>query len=218
MFENIRTDIALHNPRHNRAFWHLLIYRFGRWSMGLKITSLRWLLLKLYGVLNLIVSETIIGIFMNRHVRVGKGFHIVHPEGVRIHTNVVIGDRVGVMHGVTIAGNMFPDHVPVIGNDVFIGAKASILGQVKIGDGARVAANSLVIADVPAGTTAIGVPAKILRVPHAMHPGRRDESGLPGRYPTEPARLADATMPPKPSADEPAPLNIGKQSPPGADS
>src|SRR6185295_16383804 len=171
MFENIRTDYALHSPKHNRAFWHLLIYRFGRWSLGLKFAPLRWLLLKVYAVLNVIVSETIIGIFMNKDVQVGKGFHIIHPEGVRIHTNVIIGDRVGILHGVTIAQNMFPGNVPVIGNDVFIGARATIIGKIKVGDGARIAANSLVISDIPAGTTAIGVPAKVLRVPAAKHPG-----------------------------------------------
>ena len=199
MFENIRTDYALHSPKHNRAFWHLLIYRFGRWSLGLKFAPLRWLLLKVYAVLNVIVSETIIGIFMNKDVQVGKGFHIIHPEGVRIHTNVIIGDRVGILHGVTIAQNMFPGNVPVIGNDVFIGARATIIGKIKVGDGARIAANSLVISDIPAGTTAIGVPAKVLRVPAAKHPGRRNEEGLPGRYPVERARLDQTHAAPRES-------------------
>jgi serine O-acetyltransferase len=65
------------------------------------------------------------------------------------------------MHDVTI-GESDRRGVPVIGDDVFIGAGAKVLGPIRIGHGARVAANSLVIADVPDGATAIGVPARIL--------------------------------------------------------
>jgi serine O-acetyltransferase len=189
MFENIRADYALHNPRRNRAFWHLLIYRFGRWSIRLKFAPARWLLSKVYSVANIVVSNFILDIYMSRDVQVGKGFHIIHPDGVRIHNKAVIGDRVGILHGVNITQNMFPGHVPVIGNDVFIGAKATVIGKIKIGDGVRIAANTLVITNIPPGVTAIGVPAKILRVPRADHGSHRDENGLPGRRPGSSAQL-----------------------------
>ena len=187
MFDNIRADYVLHRPLRNRALWALVVYRFGRWSMGQKFAPWRWVTSKIYGVLN-IFSEIITRTDMDRHVQVGKSFHLIHPENVRIAAGVVIGDRVGIMHGVTIATNMFPG-VPVIGNDVFIGAYATVIGRIKIGDGARIAANTLVISDVPPGTTAIGVPAKIMRVPRTKHPTRRDANGLPGTYPGEKARL-----------------------------
>src|SRR5262249_9217168 len=93
--------------------------------------------------------------------RIGKGFHIIHTGMVSIHPDVVIGDRCGIMHNVTLGTNM-GDEVPTIGNDVFIGCGASILGKVKVGDGARIAANSLVITDVPPGAVAMGVPAKVI--------------------------------------------------------
>ena len=182
MFENIRADYALHNPKRNRAFWHLLIYRYGRWALKLKFTPARWLLSKIYGILNIVVSNFILDIYMSRDVEVGKGFHIIHPDGVRIHNRAVIGDRVGILHGVNITQNMFPGHVPVIGNDVFIGAKATIIGKIKVGDGARIAANTLVITNIPPGVTAIGVPAKILRVPASKHPSHRDSTGMPGKF------------------------------------
>jgi len=151
--------------------------------MERKFLPWRWLTSKVYGVLT-IFSEILTGILIDRHVRIGKGFHIIHGYGIGIHPDAVIGDRVGVMHGVTIGVNMFPG-APVIGNDVFIGAYATIAGKIKIGDGARIASNTLVITDVPPGAMAIGVPAKIMRLPATRRPGRPAERRLeednPGR-------------------------------------
>jgi serine O-acetyltransferase len=201
MFENIRADYALHRPLRNRALWALVVYRFGRWSMERRFGPWRWLTSKVYGFVN-ILSEIVTGVIMGREVRIGKGFHIIHPERVRIHPAVVIGDRVGVMHGVTIGTNMDPG-VPVIGNDVFIGANATIIGKIKVHDGARIAANSLVVSNVPPGTVAIGVPAKIMRLPATRHASRRDEHGLPGNFAIETPRLAprDGTPQARPPAD-----------------
>lgn len=181
MFDNIRADYVLHRPLRNRALWALVVYRFGRWSLQRKFLPWRWLTSKVYGFLK-IVSEIVTGVVMDRGAQVGTGFHIVHPEGVRINSRVVIGDRVGVMHGVTIGTNM-DKGVPVIGNDVFIGANATIIGKIRIGDGARIAANTLVLSNVPPGTVAIGVPAKIMHLPPAKlgagHEDRRRLAGFP---------------------------------------
>lgn len=173
MFENIRADYALHRPLRNRALWALVVYRFGRWSLQLERPLWRWLTSKVYGVLA-VLSEILTNVQIDRHVRIGKDFHIIHGYCIGIHPEVVIGDRVGVMHGVTIGVNMFPG-APVIGNDVFIGAYATIAGRIKIGDGARIASNTLVISDVPAGTMAIGVPARIMRLPATRRPGPEDQ-------------------------------------------
>ena len=105
------------------------------------------------------VVTFVTGVDLECTTEIGKEFHIVHAGGIAIHPHAVFGDRVGLMHGVTIGCNMGPA-APVIGDDVFIGCNASVLGGVTIGDGARVAANSLVIYDVPPGAIAIGVPAR----------------------------------------------------------
>ncbi len=91
---------------------------------------------------------------------IGGGFYIAHPVGT-----VIAVDRIGrncsIIASVTLGlrnGRSFPD----IGDGVFIGAGARILGGVRIGDGARIGANAVVITDVPAGATAVGVPARIL--------------------------------------------------------
>jgi serine O-acetyltransferase len=201
MFENIRADYALHRPLRNRALWALVVYRFGRWSMQQRFAPWRWLGSKIYGVAQ-IFAEIVTGMIMDRNVQVGKGFHVIHPEGVRIHPETVIGDRVGILHGVTTGYNMYPG-APVIGNDVFIGAHATIIGKITIGDGARIAANSLVITDVPPGATAIGVPARIMHLPATRHGSRRGEDGLPGKGPVKKATLGEVPAPP-PGENEPS--------------
>ena len=121
---------------------------------------MRWSTGKVYGALYL-WTEIVTGVHMPREVTLGKRFHIVHADGsLSIHPETVIGDNVGIMHNVTIGTNMSAA-VPSIGNNVFIGVGAAILGGVKVGDGARIAANSLVISDVPPGSVAMGVPARV---------------------------------------------------------
>jgi len=160
MFENIREDYRIHGRSlKNRAFWAMAVYRFGVWSNQRRFRLTRWLTSKCYGLMKM-VSEIVTGVDLDRGVKLGKGFHIVHPGMVYIHPETVFGDRCGVMHNVTIGTNMGAG-VPVIGNDVFIGTGACVLGKVRIGDNVRIAANSLVITDVPADSVAIGVPAKI---------------------------------------------------------
>ena len=146
----------------DRALWALSVYWFGRWGLELESAPLRWLVGKIYGILNL-CSEIVTGVTLSRDVVIGCRFHIIHSATIFIHPKVTIGDRVGIMHNVTIGTNMGTD-VPVIGNDVFIGTGASILGKVHVGDGARIAGNSLVINDVPPGALAVGVPAKNMQI------------------------------------------------------
>lgn len=163
MFDQLRKDYA----RHGRsllapALWTLAVYRFGRWSLGLRCAPLRWCAGKLYGLAFLWIEITT-GNNLHREIEIGDDFHLIHSGNVRLHPQSVIGDRVGIMHNVTLGTNMERVGAPRIGHDVFIGSGAVILGGVTVGDGARVAANSLVLSDVPPGTTAIGVPARILR-------------------------------------------------------
>lgn len=163
MFANVREDYQTHGRSlTNRAFWAMLTYRYGRWSLGWRNPVLRWVMGKTYGALYL-VTEIATDVHIPCGVTLGHRFHIVHPDGsISIHPDTVIGDDVGVMHNVTIGTNM-SNGVPVIGNNVFIGVGASILGGVTVGNGARIAANSLVISDVPAGAIAMGVPARMMK-------------------------------------------------------
>lgn len=159
-----RRDVVTHggDVMRNPAIWHMAVYRFGNWSLGLQRRPVRWVTSKAYGVMSL-VSERLTGVHMDRRTRIGEDFHIVHAEApISIHPHTVIGDRVGIMHGVTIGTNVDSEHeAPVIGNDVFIGVGAVVVGGITIGDNVSIAANSLVTTDVPDNSVAVGVPAKI---------------------------------------------------------
>jgi serine O-acetyltransferase len=162
MWKQLKADYERHGSSlRSPGFWLIAAYRFGRWADGLPGPA-RKLASAAYGAM-LTSSEFVLGSTLHRETEIGEGFHIVHADGIRIDPEAVVGRRVGIMQGVTIGQTVDRPGAPVIGDDVFIGAGARILGPVKVGDRARIAANSLVVNDVPADSTAIGVPAKILR-------------------------------------------------------
>ena len=161
MFSTIREDWRRHKVSGTRVVLPLLVYRFGRWAQGLKWVLLR----KVFGLIYVLVqpiSALVGGIYLYRDTNVGESPHFIHGGNIQISPLAKIGDRVGIMHGVTIGADMKTGMAPTIGDDVFLGANCSILGNVTVGAGARVAANSLVINNVPEKSFAIGVPAKSL--------------------------------------------------------
>jgi len=146
----------------NAAFITLCVYRFGRWAIHLRQPLARWVFCKVYGFFNLFVAN-LTKLWIPPQVTLGKDFHIIHAEGsLSIHPDAVIGDRVGVMHNVTIGTNMTAG-APVIGDDVFIGVNSTVLGPIRIGDRVRIAANTAVTTHVPSDSIVVGSPAKIYR-------------------------------------------------------
>jgi len=110
----------------NPAFVSLAVYRYGRWALARKHPAARWLAKKLHGFTNFFVAN-ITKVWIPPEVTLGDDFHIIHAEGsLSIHPDVVAGDRLGVMHNVTIGTNMRPG-APVIGDDVFIGVNSTVL-------------------------------------------------------------------------------------------
>lgn len=163
MFNQLRDDYKRHESSIlNPALWAVLNYRYGVWATTLKPAPLRWIASKVYGFFSFLVLITS-GIRLHREVKIGKGFHLIHSGNIQIHPNTVIGDYCGIQQDVTLGTAMERKGAPIIGNNVYIGKGATILGKVTIGDGVRIAANTLVIDNVPPNTTAIGVPARVIR-------------------------------------------------------
>src|SRR5664280_1092695 len=91
----------------------------------------------------------------------GDRLKLPHPNGFVVHQDALIGDDCMIMQQVTI-GQLSEEFAPVIGSGVYIGAGAKVLGKVTIGDRARIGANAIVLCDVPAGWTAVGIPARLI--------------------------------------------------------
>ena len=105
------------------------------------------------------------GIEIHPGATIGHGLFIDHGSGVVIGETTEIGDNCTIYQGVTLGGtgkDVGKRH-PTLGNGVMVGAGAKVLGPVTIGDGAKIAAGAVVLKDIPANSTAVGIPAKVVR-------------------------------------------------------
>ena len=108
------------------------------------------------------------------NARIGTGIFLDHGTGVVIGETAVIGDDVSMLHGVTLGGTGAErgDRHPKIGKGVLLGAGAKVLGNIQIGDYAKIASGSVVLKPVPKGCTAAGVPARLVNCPTCDEPAR----------------------------------------------
>jgi serine O-acetyltransferase len=106
--------------------------------------------------------------------RIGRGIMFDHASGIVVGETAAIGDMSSILHSVTLGGSgkESGDRHPKVGRCVMIGAGAKILGNITVGDCARVAAGSVVLKDVPSNTTVAGVPARIVGTSGCPEPGR----------------------------------------------
>jgi serine O-acetyltransferase len=106
--------------------------------------------------------------------RIGRGVFVDHGTGIVIGETAVIGDDVSMLQGVTLGGTGAErgDRHPKIGKGVLLGAGAKVLGNIEIGDYAKVASGSVVLKPVPPGCTAAGVPARLVNCPTCEEPAR----------------------------------------------
>lgn len=111
---------------------------------------------------------------INPQARIGRGLFMDHATGVVIGETAVIGDDCSILHGVTLGGTgkVGSDRHPKIGNGVLIGAGATVLGNIPIGDCTRIAAGSMVIKPVDKNVTVAGVPARVVGVAGCSEPSR----------------------------------------------
>jgi len=155
-----RRDPAAHStlevltayPGLHALVMHRLAHRLWCWR-------LRWL-----GRMVSQFSRWITGIEIHPGARIGKRFFIDHGMGVVIGETAEIGDDCTLYHGVTLGGTTWEREKrhPTLGNNVVIGAGAKVLGPIQIGDNARIGSNSVVVKDVPANATVVGIPGRVI--------------------------------------------------------
>jgi len=128
-------------------------------------------------------SSQVFQVDINPQAKVGRGVMFDHGTGIVIGETAVIGDNSSVLQGVTLGGTgkESDDRHPKIGSGVLLGAGAKILGNIKIGHGAKVAAGSVVLKDVPANKTVAGVPAKVVGSSGCSEPGCVMDQMLTGK-------------------------------------
>jgi serine O-acetyltransferase len=96
------------------------------------------------------------------NTQIGGGLLLPHPNGIVVHPDVRIGPNCLLFQQVTIGSAGKDGGVPTLGGHVDVGAGAKVLGRIVIGDDVRIGANAVVLTDVPAGATAVGIPARVL--------------------------------------------------------
>ena len=145
-----------------QGFIAVCTYRFGRWVFALP-KVIGFPLKVTHFILNKIVEITT-GIMLPPSVDAGEGLYIGHFGGVIINGGSIIGKKCKISHGVTIgtkgAGKGLG--VPIIGDNVYIGAGAKVLGNIRVYDNAIIGANAVVIKNVQKNSIVGGVPAKTI--------------------------------------------------------
>ena len=165
LWQQISEDWIAHGRDWTKpGFRAIAVHRFGVWRMGLASKLLRAPFSVLYRMLYRKVRNTY-GIELPYTTKVGRRVIIEHQSAIVIHGYCEIGDDSIIRQGVTL-GNRYlekPLDAPKLGARVNVGAGAKIFGAVTIGDDASIGANAVVLIDIPAGATAVGIPAKIIQ-------------------------------------------------------
>ena len=116
--------------------------------------------------LNSQIARHLTGIEIHPGAKIGRRFVIDHGMGIVIGETTEIGDDCLIYHGVTLGGTG-KDHGkrhPTLGNNVMVSAGAKVLGPFKVGDNSRIASNAVVLSEIPSDATAVGVPARVVRI------------------------------------------------------
>ncbi|WP_217651884.1 serine O-acetyltransferase [Hydrococcus rivularis] len=165
LWEQIKEDWIAHGRDWTKpGFRAVAVHRFGNWRMKIKPKLLRAPFSVFYRFLYRTIRNCY-GIDLPYTVKLGRRVIIEHQHCIIIHGNCVIGDDCIIRQGVTLGNSHLdrPFEAPKLGARVNVGAGAKLLGNITIGDDVNIGANAVVLSDIPAGKTAVGIPAKIVR-------------------------------------------------------
>ncbi|MBE6853935.1 MAG: serine O-acetyltransferase [Ruminococcus sp.] len=169
MFRQLKEDIASvkeRDPAARSSFEIWLTYSGLHAIRSYRVAH--WFYKKKLFTIARIISQTsrfFTGIEIHPGATIGKGLFIDHGMGVVIGETAEIGDNCLIYQGVTLGGtgkDKGKRH-PTLGNNVMVGAGAKVLGPFKVGDNVKIAANAVVLAEVPPDSTAVGIPARIIK-------------------------------------------------------
>jgi serine O-acetyltransferase len=145
------------------ALWAIGWYRLANWLQVSPPPAIFRIPLKLISFFGNKWCEVFTEMCIDAHATIGPGLYIGHIGGVHINPGAVLGSNCDIGHRVTIgASGMGRQGAPVLGDNVFVGTGATLVGKIQIGDGAKIAANTLVISNIPAGATVMGVPGRVI--------------------------------------------------------
>ena len=133
----------------------------------------------------------VFGMDLHPAATIGRGVMFDHGTGIVVGETARIGDECSLLHGVTLGGTGKVgnrDRHPKLGNQVLVGAHASILGNVFIGERAKIGCGSVVLTDIPSGATAVGAPAKVVGRSKEAKPGTDNDNALLEVEPTKQQR------------------------------
>jgi len=170
------------------------IYRYGRWIRGIRPRTLSLPLKLIYHVLNIGVAHCLFGIRISPDSDIGPGLYIGHFGGIVVHGN--LGAQCSLGQGVTIGakGAGRSNGFPVIGDRVYLGAGAMVIGNIHVGNDVVVGANTVVVQDVPAGYRVVSAPARLLPGSPTPSPAAGDHRHVAASsdgLSTEPTAAAD---------------------------
>lgn len=160
----IKEDLRNHGGDSSLpGFRAVAVHRLGHWCVHSSSLRARWLR-PIYWRLYRYVRNHY-GIELPWSVRLGRGVVFEHQGGIVIHGRSVIGNGCVIRQGVTLGNRSMErrDDAPELGEGVNVGAGAKLLGAIKVGDGAVIGANAVVLSDVRSRTTVAGIPAREVR-------------------------------------------------------
>lgn len=164
LIRQIKEDWIAHGKDWTKpGFRAVAFHRFGNWRMTVRPKVLRAPFTLVYHAL-FRHARNCYGIELPYTAVLGRRVVIEHQGAIVIHGSSVLGDDCVIRQGVTLGNRTMdrPLDAPVLGNRVNVGAGAKILGAVHVGDDASIGANAVVLCDVPASATAVGIPARVL--------------------------------------------------------